>query len=82
MAFTEYGRYDALGLAELVRAGQVSPTELLDEALSRTAAVNPQINAVIHLMEGRARRDRGGPAGGAVPWRPVPAQGPNDGVRG
>ena len=55
MAFTEYGRYDALGLAELVRSGQVSPTELLDEALSRTAAVNPQINAVIHLMEGRAR---------------------------
>ena len=55
MAFTEYGRYDALGLAELVRSGQVSPTELLDEALARTTAVNPQINAVIHLMEGRAR---------------------------
>ena len=55
MAFAEYGRYDALGLAELVRSGQVSPTELLDEALSRTAAVNPQINAVIHLMEERAR---------------------------
>ena len=55
MAFTEYGRYDALGLAELVRSGQVSPTELLDEALARTTAVNPQINAVIHLMESRAR---------------------------
>lgn len=55
VAFTEYGRYDALGLAELVRSGQVSPTELLDEALARTTAVNPQINAVIHLMEGRAR---------------------------
>ena len=55
MAFAEYGRYDALGLAELVRSGQVSPTELLDEALSRTAVVNPQINAIIHLMEGRAR---------------------------
>ena len=55
MAFAEYGRYDALGLAELVRTGQVSAAELLDEALARTARINPQINAVIHLMEGRAR---------------------------
>ncbi len=55
MPFAEYGRYDSLGLAELVRTGEVSPTELLDEALARTAAVNPKINAVIHLMEARAR---------------------------
>jgi amidase len=55
MAFREYGGFDALGLAELVRGGQVSPVELLDEALARTAAVNPKINAVIHLMEGPAR---------------------------
>jgi amidase len=55
VGFAEYGRYDALGLAELVRSAQVSPTDLLDEALERTAAVNPKINAVIHLMEGRAR---------------------------
>ena len=55
MAMPDYGQHDCLGLAELVRKGEVSPTELLDEALARTAAVNPQINAVIHLMEGRAR---------------------------
>jgi len=55
MPFAEYGRYDALGLAELVRSAQVSPGELLDEALARTAALNPKINAVIHLMERRAR---------------------------
>jgi amidase len=55
MSFAEYGRHDALGLAELVRSGQVSPVELLDEALARTALVNPKINAVIHVMEGRAR---------------------------
>jgi amidase len=55
MGFREYGDYDALGLAGLVRTGQVSPAELLDEALARTAAVNPQINAVVHLMEARAR---------------------------
>ncbi len=55
MPIADYGRHDALGLAELVRRGEVSPTELLDEALARTAQVNPKINAVIHLMEGRAR---------------------------
>jgi amidase len=71
MGFREYGDYDALGLAELVRSAQVSPTELLDEALARTAAVNPKINAVIHLMEARAREAiaAGLPEG---PFRGVP----------
>ena len=36
MAFKEYGNYDAVGLAELVRKKQVSPRELLDEAIART----------------------------------------------
>ena len=71
MGFADYGQYDALGLAELVRSGQVSPGDLLDEALARTAAVNPQINAVIHLMESRAREAiaAGLPEG---PFRGVP----------
>jgi amidase len=55
LGFPDYGRYDATGLAALVRAGDVTPAELLDEALARVAAVNPRINAVIHLMEARAR---------------------------
>ena len=55
MSLREYGQYDAVALADLVRRGQVSPAELLEEALARTAAVNPRINAVIHLMEARAR---------------------------
>jgi len=71
MPFAEYGRYDALGLAELVRRGEVTPTELLDEALARNALVNPKINAVIHLMEARARESiaAGLPDG---PFRGVP----------
>jgi amidase len=71
MGFREYGRYDALGLAELVRNGQVTAGELLDEALARTAAVNPKINAVVHLMEPGARRSiaDGLPAG---PFSGVP----------
>ena len=55
MGFREYGEYDAVGLAALVRDGQVSAEQLLDEALSRTAEVNPKINAVVNLLEDRAR---------------------------
>ncbi len=47
MAFKEYGNYDAVGLAELVRKKQVTPKELLDEAITRTARIDPEINAVV-----------------------------------
>ncbi len=47
MAFKEYGSYDGIGLADLVRKKQVSARELLDEAIARTARVDPQINAVV-----------------------------------
>lgn len=53
--FKEYDRYDALGLAELVRRREVKPEELLDEALERTARLNPKINAVVHIVPDRAR---------------------------
>ena len=53
--FKEYDQYDALGLAELVRRRQVKPEELLEEALSRTARLNPKINAIVHLVPDRAR---------------------------
>jgi amidase len=47
MAFKEYGSYDAVGLADLVRSKEISAKELLDEAIARTAKVDPQINAVV-----------------------------------
>jgi amidase len=47
MTFKEYGSYDAVGLADLVRNKDVSAKELLDEAIARTAKVDPQINAVV-----------------------------------
>jgi len=47
MAFKEYGSFDAVGLADLVRSKQVSARELLHEAIARTAKVDPQINAVV-----------------------------------
>src|SRR5205085_11344911 len=61
MAFTDYGKYDAVGLAELVRKKQVSAAELLDEAVARTAKVAPQINAVVvkHYDHARRHIDKG-----------------------
>src|SRR3954470_23434180 len=53
--FPEYERYDALGLADLVKAREVTPTELLDAALSRAAARDPAINAISMPLEDYAR---------------------------
>jgi amidase len=47
MAFKDYGSYDGVGLADLVRKKEVTPKELLDEAVARTARVDPQLNAVV-----------------------------------
>jgi len=47
MAFAEYGDYDALGLAELVRKKKISPLELVDEAIARAERLNPKLNAII-----------------------------------
>jgi amidase len=59
--FTEYANYDGMGLANLVRRGEVSPRELVDEAIARIEQLNPVLNAVIHPMFERARRESDGP---------------------
>jgi amidase/6-aminohexanoate-cyclic-dimer hydrolase len=51
-----YGDHDGLGLAALVRSGQVSASELLDEAIARTERLNPQLNAVVVRHDDYARR--------------------------
>jgi amidase/6-aminohexanoate-cyclic-dimer hydrolase len=52
----ELDKYDALGLAQLVRDRQVSGEELLDRAIARVEAVNPKINAVVLKHYDEARR--------------------------
>jgi amidase len=71
MSFKEYGNYDALGLAELVRKKEISAGELLDEAIARTERIDPQINAVVvrHYDYARRQIDRGLPDG---PFKGVP----------
>lgn len=46
---------DALGLARLIRRGDIPAIEVLDDFLSRAAAINPQINAITDLMADQAR---------------------------
>lgn len=55
MTFKEYRRHDALGLADLVKKGEVKPEELLDIAIGRTEEVNPALNAVICKIYDEAR---------------------------
>ncbi len=66
-----FGTYDALGLAGLVKAGEVTPLELVEEAIRRIEAVNPRLNAVIYKNydDARARAAAGVPDG---PFQGVP----------
>ena len=52
--FKEYTEYDALGLAALVNAGEVSAKELLDAAVYQANTLNPKLNAIIHRFDERA----------------------------
>lgn len=63
--FKEYDSYDGVGLAQLVCSGEVSPLELLEEAIARTERVNGELNGVVCKLydEARAAVDRGLPQG-------------------
>jgi amidase len=65
VALAEYGTLDALGLAELVRRKQVSPLELLEEAIARNERVNPKLGAVVTALYDDARRFAGAASAGA-----------------
>jgi amidase len=69
--FADYERYDALGLADLVRRKAVSPEDLLDAAIERVEARNPAVNAVVMPLYdyGRKAIADGLPDG---PFRGVP----------
>jgi len=56
MTIAEYDKYDGLGLAHLVRRGEVTPLELLDEAIARIERHNPTLNAVIYKAYDQARQ--------------------------
>ena len=55
MGFSEYGKYDGLGLAALVAKKKVKASELLDEAIARAERLNPKLNAIIYKDYDNAR---------------------------
>jgi len=55
MRIDEYVTYDGLGLAGLVRAGEVTADELLSLTLQQVAATDEAIAAVVHVQEAVAR---------------------------
>jgi amidase len=52
---SDYGAYDAMGLAALVKAREVSADELLDAAIARIEQFNPDINALAQIFYDRAK---------------------------
>jgi len=69
--FPEYETNDATALAALVRAGQVTASELVEAAATRIERRNPALNAVISLRLAAARREAATRSGDA-PFAGVP----------
>jgi len=67
----ELATSDATAQAELVRSGEASPVELVEAAIDRAEALNPELNAIIHPRYEEARSAAAGdlPDG---PFRGVP----------
>ena len=70
MSFQDYSLYDGLGLGELVRRGEVTASELLEEAIARVERHNGKINAVVYKFYDKAREAA----------RRKPGHGPFEGV--
>jgi amidase len=51
----DYWKYDGLGLAELVRRGEVTASELAESAIEASARLNPLLNAICHDLGDYAR---------------------------
>ncbi|HEX6310992.1 MAG TPA: amidase [Acidimicrobiia bacterium] len=63
---------DATAQAELVRAGDATPGELLDAAIARIEKLDPELNAVIHPLFEQAAAAASAPRLPDGPFRGVP----------
>src|SRR5210317_2144904 len=56
-SFPDYDQYDGIGLAKLIKDGDISSIELCEEAISRAEKLNPKLNAIITTMYDFAREE-------------------------
>ncbi|MBN8902535.1 MAG: amidase [Rhodospirillales bacterium] len=73
MSWDEWAAHDAVGLAERVRAGEVTPAELASQAAAGIARLNPTLDAVVEVFADVVAdplRDGMNPEGpfAGVPW--------------
>lgn len=70
---SDYETYDGLGLAELLYRGEVTPLDLVEEAIRRVEDLNPALNAIIEKTydQGRAVAESAKTAPG-TPFRGIP----------
>ncbi len=52
---SNYASYDGLGLAKLVQNGDVTPSELLEDAYTAIDAINPKLNGVVACVSDVAK---------------------------
>lgn len=71
MSIAEYSELDGIAMADLVRRGEVTALELVEEAIARIESLNPSLNAIVYPMYEMAReRAAEKPSGtfGGVPF--------------
>ncbi len=68
----EFAALDGMAQAGLVRAGQVTPLELVDAAIARIERLNPKLNAVVFKTFEKAREQAASAAIPSGPFRGVP----------
>lgn len=51
MNWDEWSNLDAIGLADLVRKGQITPQEVAQQVSSGAEALNPEVNAIIEIFD-------------------------------
>ncbi len=51
MSWDEWAAHDAVGLAERVRRGELTPAELAQQAAAGIARINPSVSAVVEVFE-------------------------------
>ena len=54
-SFPDYDQYDGIGLAKLIKNGEISSLEVCEEAIRRAENLNPKLNAIVTTLYDFAR---------------------------